>query len=108
MDLLLLCSQHVVLFYHILLELDAFTPYKDLVQQLMVHSAELTATGVERAKQNRNLDPSALSPLQGTSAPSATHSQDSVPLVPLTAQTIATHRFVVVRQRERFPSRDVS
>lgn len=100
-DLLLLCSQHVVLFYHILLELDAFTPYKDLVQQLMVHSAELTATGVERAKQNRNLDPSALSPLQGTSAPSATHSKDSGPLVPLTAQTIGTHRFVVARQRER-------
>lgn len=99
-DLLLLCSQHVVLFYHILLELDAFTPYKDLVQQLMVHSAELTATGMERAKQNRNLDPSALSPLlQGIPAPSATHSKDSGPLVPLAAQTIGTHRFVVVRQR---------
>lgn len=69
----------MVLFYHILLELDAFTPYKDLLlQQLMVHSAELTATGMEGAKQNRNLDPSALGPLlQGTAAPSATHRRNS-------------------------------
>lgn len=68
MDLLLLCFQHVVLFYHILLQLDAFTPYKDLLlQQLMVDSAEVTATGIEAAKYNENLDSSAFLPLlQGT------------------------------------------
>lgn len=100
----------MVLFYLILLELDAFTPYKDLLlEQLMVHSAELTATGMEGAKQNRNLDPSALNPLlQGTAAPSTTHSRNSGILVPLAAQTTGTHRFVVVMQRERFPSRDVA
>ena len=68
MDLLLLCFQHVVLFYHILLQLDAFTPYKDLLlQQLMVDSAEVTATSMEAAKYDENLDSSALLPLlQGT------------------------------------------
>lgn len=68
MDLLLLCFQHVVLFYHILLQLDSFTPYKDLLlQQLMVDTAEVTAMGMEGAKYNENLDSSALLPLlQGT------------------------------------------
>lgn len=68
MDLLLLCFQHVVLFYHILLQLDAFTPYKDLLlQQLMLDSAEVTAAGMEGAKYNKNLDNSDLLPLlQGT------------------------------------------
>lgn len=68
MDLLLLCFQHVVLFYHILLQLDAFTPYKDLLlQQLMLDSAEVTAAGMEGAKYNKNLDNSdLLSLLQGT------------------------------------------
>lgn len=67
-SLLLWCFQHVVLFYHILLQLDAFTPYKDLLlQQLMVDSAEVTATGMEGGKYNENLDPAALLPLlQGT------------------------------------------
>jgi len=60
MDLLLLCFQHVVLFYHILLQLDAFTPYKDLLLQQLMDSAELTATRTEGAKYNENLDSSAL------------------------------------------------
>lgn len=67
-----------------------------------MHSAELTATGMEGAKQNRILDPAVLGPLlQGTAGPSATHRKNSGVLMPLAAQSIGTHRFVVVTQRER-------
>lgn len=64
MDLLLLCFQHVVLFYHKLLQPDVFIPYKDLLlQQLMVDSAEV----MEGAIHKENLESSALLPLlQGT------------------------------------------
>lgn len=51
----------MVLFYHILLQLDAFTPYKGfLLQQLMVDSAEVAAMGTEGAECNENLDSSSL------------------------------------------------